>query len=202
MDKLPRTLLAAIASIVLAVVAVEGGYVDNPADPGGATNHGVTEATARQHGYAGAMKDLPLATAIAIHGESYVVKPGFHRIIERNIALGEEVSDQSVNFGPHRPSCWFQRALNSLNRRGRDYRDVAVDCRVGPASIAAYAALERRRGATKACELVMKLMEVQQGSEYLRLSVANDNLEEFMPGWVDQRLGNVPLARCAAGGVK
>ena len=38
---------AAIIAIVAGVFAVEGGYVNNPDDPGGETNHGVTVASAR-----------------------------------------------------------------------------------------------------------------------------------------------------------
>lgn len=194
-------LAAAIAAIVLNVVDVEGGFVDHRDDPGGATNHGITEKVAREHGYTGDMRVLPVEEAVDIYGVTFVVKPGFDRIIERSLALGEETVDQGVNFGPHRPSCWLQTALNSLNRQGRDYRDLAVDCRIGPATMAAYDALARKRGATKACELVLKLMEAQQGAEYLRLTSVNPKLETFMPGWIDHRLGNVPIGRCREGGV-
>lgn len=39
----------------------EGGYVNNPADPGGETNWGVTVAVARASGYTGAMRDMTRA---------------------------------------------------------------------------------------------------------------------------------------------
>ena len=45
----------AVALIVTALFAVEGGYVNDPRDPGGETNHGITKAVAVDAGYLGAM---------------------------------------------------------------------------------------------------------------------------------------------------
>ena len=39
-----------VEQIAAAIVAREGGYVDDPDDPGGATNHGVTIGTLRSLG--------------------------------------------------------------------------------------------------------------------------------------------------------
>ena len=54
---------ARIDDIIDHVLDVEGGYVNDPDDPGGATNHGITEREARAYGYEGAMRDLPRRTA-------------------------------------------------------------------------------------------------------------------------------------------
>ncbi len=43
----------------------EGGYVTTPADRGGATKYGITEAVARANGFKGNMQDLPLDVAKA-----------------------------------------------------------------------------------------------------------------------------------------
>ena len=51
------------------LLADEGGYVDNPKDPGGKTNFGITEATARDFGYFDDMKDLPRTVAIKIYSD-------------------------------------------------------------------------------------------------------------------------------------
>lgn len=194
--------MAGAALLLLAAVGLnEGGFVDDPADPGGATNHGVTERVARKAGYAGRMQDLPLARANEILWQGYAVEPGIDAIVRRNIALGEEVFDASVNMGPPRPSRYFQVALNALNDGGRLYPDIAEDGRLGPATMAAYDALARRRGTTAACEAMMKLVDAQQAVEYIRLGKANKTLERFAWGWVRTRIGNVPLARCAEGGV-
>ena len=47
------------------MIGHEGGYVNDPRDPGGETNHGVTKRVAVANGYTGSMKDLPLDTAKA-----------------------------------------------------------------------------------------------------------------------------------------
>lgn len=39
--------------VIDGILSLEGGYVNNPADRGGATNWGITEATARAFGYKG-----------------------------------------------------------------------------------------------------------------------------------------------------
>ena len=41
----------------------EGGFVDNPKDPGGATRYGITRRVALANGYAGQMQDFPLEQA-------------------------------------------------------------------------------------------------------------------------------------------
>ena len=40
---------AVIATILGVVFTMEGGYVNNPKDPGGETNHGITKAVALSH---------------------------------------------------------------------------------------------------------------------------------------------------------
>jgi len=183
---------AAVLAVVAGVFAVEGRYVNNPADPGGETNHGVTVAVARDAGYSGPMRELPKEFAEQIYARDYIERPNFHRVIAMSPAVGEKLVDAGVNAGPGRSARWFQQSLNHLSRGGADYPLVAVDGQVGGQSLAAYQALERKRGRVKACELTLKLLDVQQGAHYLSLGKPM-----FVVGWTDNRLGNVPLARCA-----
>jgi Glycosyl hydrolase 108 len=46
------------------VIGREGGYSNHPADRGGATRWGVTEAVARAHGYRGDMRSGNLSAAL------------------------------------------------------------------------------------------------------------------------------------------
>ena len=46
-----------------ALELIEGGYSNDPQDPGGETMYGITARLARAYGYTGAMRDLPLIFA-------------------------------------------------------------------------------------------------------------------------------------------
>lgn len=190
--KVWASLGAAVLAIVAGVFAMEGGYVNNPADPGGETNHGVTVVVARGHGYAGLMRDLPKGLAQEIYVRDYIERPNFHRVVAMSPAVGTKLVDAGVNAGPSRSARWMQQALNHLSRGGQDFPPVVVDGQIGGQSLAAYRALEHKRGRVKACELTLKLMDVQQGAHYMGLGKPM-----FIVGWADNRLGNVPLARCA-----
>src|SRR3546814_15550831 len=115
------TLGIIVTGILTAVGLNEGGYVDHPNDPGGATNHGVTEEVARADGFTGPMKDFPKEWANDIIFKGYIKEPGFLPIIEISPAVGEEIVDSAVNFGPHRPSCWLQIGRASCRERVCQY---------------------------------------------------------------------------------
>lgn len=181
-----------VGMILAAVFAAEGGYVNNPKDPGGETNMGITKKVAVSHGYTGPMKQLPKDLAASIYFEDYIRKPGYEPFVELSPAIAEELVDTGVNTGPARPSRWLQVALNALNRDGRDYPALVVDGRVGKATINAYQSLQRVRGKTKACQMVIKLLDAQQAMHYVSLT----HLKTFTPGWIDNRISNVPLGHC------
>ena len=45
-----------IDDLIDVLIAREGGFVDHPADKGGPTRWGITQAVARRHGYMGQME--------------------------------------------------------------------------------------------------------------------------------------------------
>ena len=186
---------ALVVAVVAGVFAIEGGYVNDPNDAGGATNYGVTEQVAREHGYAGAMQSLPKAVAQEIYIATYIKAPKFDRVLALSPAVGTKLVDIGVNAGPGRATGWFQQSLNDLSRGGRDFDVVGVDGAIGPATLAAYRALERKRGKVKACELALKLLDGYQTAHYTRLAQRHANAS-FLVGWVDHRIGNVPGSRC------
>ena len=111
----------------------EGGFVDNPADPGGATNMGITLATLREWsedpdlGLA-QIEDLPLRTARAIYRSQYW-NPLQSDALPKGVDLS--VFDMGVNAGIWRSARLLQRALG--------FTGEEVDGCVGPETLAAAA---------------------------------------------------------------
>lgn len=181
-----------ITAIVGSVIVIEGGYVNDPTDPGGATKYGITEEVARKYGYAGEMKDLSKEFAEQIYIDGYVITPSFHLVTEISPAVGHKLIDAGVNTGVRRSSLWFQKALNSLSRGGLDYPLLKEDGVIGPSTIGAFKKLIEKRGSVASCEMVIKLIDAQQATHYMNLVF----LSQFTNGWVNHRIGNIPLENC------
>jgi lysozyme family protein len=180
----------AIKRIIDGVIEREGGFVDHPSDPGGATMYGITERVARAAGYRGAMRDLPRSTAFAIYWTRYVVAPNFDDVAAIDPKVGEELIDTGVNAGIKRASLWLQQVLNSLNNRGRDYPNVLEDGDVGAGTIAALKAYRAKRGPL-GTRVLIKALDTLQGGHYLRLADDDAKFEDFAFGWFAHRIGNV-----------
>ncbi|MGK6323078.1 glycoside hydrolase family 108 protein [Sphingomonas sp. DT-51] len=177
-----------IDELIDAVIDREGGYARHPADRGGATRYGITEAVARANGYAGDMRLFARAAAEAIYRRAYWHQPGFDRIAEHAPRLAAELFDTGVNMGPATATTFLQRALNALNRGASDYPDVPLDGRVGAGTLAALDRFLATRGAVAETVLV-KAIDALQGERYVRLAEKRPADEAFLYGWLAQRVG-------------
>lgn len=88
----------------------EGGYVNDPRDPGGETNWGITVAVARREGYQGPMRDLSRDTAKAIYRRKYW---NAVRADELPDSVRFDVFDAAVNHGPVQAAKWLQRTVGT-----------------------------------------------------------------------------------------
>jgi lysozyme family protein len=114
------------------VLVYEGGYVDDPHDPGGATNKGVTHLTYDTYR---ASHGLPLRpVAQATDAEIADIYRGMYwslcRCDELPAGVDFAVFDAAVNSGPGAAGRWLQQAL------GADYRGQ-VDGLIGRGTVAA-----------------------------------------------------------------
>ncbi len=118
----------------------EGGYVDHPSDPGGATNMGITLATlsrwrkrtvSRQE-----VKDLSREEARAIFRKWYYDAVGGDRL-PGPVALA--VYNSAVLSGVGRAVKWLQSTLNSMDQR------IEVDGEAGAKTLAAAARVDAQQ---------------------------------------------------------
>jgi lysozyme family protein len=105
------------------LLGFEGGYSNNPADPGGETMWGVTRRVALQEGYSGDMHFLPRDTAKAIYRKRYWNAVQADSLPD---AVRYDLFDAAVNSGVAQAVKWLQRAL-----------DIGEDGVMGPHTIAA-----------------------------------------------------------------
>ncbi|MGV6840261.1 MAG: holin-associated N-acetylmuramidase [Planktomarina sp.] len=118
------------------ILAREGGYVNDPDDLGGATNHGVTLSTMRRLGLdldmdgdidASDVQRLSKSDAIEIFKKHYFYGPNIHQLPE---ALHPSVFDMQVNAGGNAVKI-LQRVLTAFDR------PATVDGAIGPQTITA-----------------------------------------------------------------
>lgn len=128
-----------IEDMTAEIVRREGGFVNDPDDPGGATNFGVTIHTLRAlRGTATAadVKTLTEAEAIAIFKDQYFKRP---KIDQLPAALQATVYDMQVNAGGN--------AIKILQRLAAEFGvKLAVDGVLGPKSIGAIEGVHSKAG--------------------------------------------------------
>jgi lysozyme family protein len=135
----------------------EGDFSDHPADPGGKTRFGVTEAVAREVGYKGDMRELPLDLAKRIYLERYW-KP--IRADDLPPGIRYAAFDAAVNSGPAQATRWLQRALG-----------VDADGLIGPKTLAAAYAQD------------MNALRLRMLAQRLRFMTNLANWPAFSRGW-------------------
>jgi lysozyme family protein len=127
-----------VREIAEEIVRREGGFVNDPDDPGGATNHGVTIHTMRRLGLdlngdgtvsAADVRQLTQEQAVGIFLEHYFTRPRIDDLPKR---LQPSVFDMYVNAGGQAVKILQQL----LVRMGLT---VAVDGAIGPKTVAAAA---------------------------------------------------------------
>ncbi|CAN5783370.1 holin-associated N-acetylmuramidase [soil metagenome] len=162
-----------VESIATEIVRREGGFVNDPADPGGATNHGVTIHTMRRLGLDlngdGKVdeRDVRLVTpakAVEIYVEHYYTAPKIDLLPE---ALQASVFDMQVNGGTHAVRL-LQRLLGRFGLRLKE------DGVIGPLTAAAA-----RDAMEQAPDHLVDAYGIERRNYYYRLADQRPTLRKF-----------------------
>lgn len=158
----------------------EGGWVDDPDDPGGQTNFGISmliirreKITPEQCGVKdfspGALKKMPVSAAKDIYRKLFWDKYGYGKIEDQTVAT--KVFDCAVNCGPSRSHAMIQKAVNTI-----DDGALTVDGILGPVTIAAI-------NNADPTELVEN-MAAEMRSYYLSIIAKKPVLAKFKNNWL------------------
>ena len=141
----------------------EGGYVDDPDDPGGETYKGV--ARKRHPSWYGWGEIDVVKASIQEHTKPVTINmllqenPIVQEAVKQfyrlrfwdevmgddisNIFLSRELFDTAVNMGPYNAIMFLQKSLNLLNRNQVLYADILEDGKIGPKTLGSVESLLR-----------------------------------------------------------
>ena len=153
-----------VTGIADEIIEREGGFVNDPDDPGGATNFGVTIHTMRRLGVDvdgdGAVTEHDVRQLTRDDARDLLIEHYFRRprIDELPEVLHTTVFDMQVNAGSHAVRI-LQRLLNEMGA------DVTVDGIIGPQTIAAA-----RKAFLKAPDHIRDAYGIARRNYYYRLA--------------------------------
>ena len=147
------------------LIGHEGGYVNDPRDPGGETNWGITKRTAQANGYQGSMQAMTREQAYKIYYSAFWLRYQCDKMPE---AVAYQFFDAAVNHGLGNASRMLQRAVN-----------VADDGIIGNMTIAAIKKMA-------ISDVIMRL-NAERLEFYCKLST----FATFGKGWIRRVAGNL-----------
>jgi len=176
-----------VEDMITDVLRREGGFSNDPADRGGATNMGITRGTLSAYYGRPATVDevrgLTPELAREIYRRIYLDGPGIHTMPAPIQAV---LFDAAVNSGPRRSVTWLQEVLNFAG-----YGPLQADGAIGPKT---RAAAEKAIAEMGAAMLQVCLIEQRRG--FLEQLMRSDpSQERFRKGWLRRLL---ELMRAAA----
>lgn len=145
------------------VIGHEGGYVNDPSDPGGETKYGISKRSYPDVD----IKSLKLEDAKQIYLRDYWVKLDLHRFHE---SLRFHLFDAAVNSGVRLAIQFLQRAVG-----------VADDGVIGPITVAAVSRKDPN------------IIAVRLNAERLRFIAKLSTFKQFGRGWSSRIVSNLRM---------
>lgn len=152
--------------IVETVLRHEGGYVNDPADPGGETKYGISKKSYPHLD----VRNLTIDQAKDIYYRDWWLRLRLNEI--RDDAVATKILDTCVNVGARTGIRLLQRALRAIGR------PVAVDGIVGPETIRAVNEVEPLQ--------LLEALRSEQADYYRELIRRNPKLAQFEKGWTNR----------------
>lgn len=156
------------------VLRHEGGWSDDPVDPGGATNYGITLETARRHGILdkAELRAITPEKVAAIYLKDYW---RFDLVDDQRVAT--KLFDMAVNMGPPRAVRLCQMALNDIGA------SLQVDGQWGPQTRACLNAVTP--------DHMLLLLSAASADYYRSIVAKRPESVKFLNGWL-KRAAEVP----------
>lgn len=169
--------MADCQTAIVFVLANEGGFVDNPNDPGGATNFGLTLRFL--HGLGGKythwgveeIKNLSITEAKEIYAKYYWTLAPFEKIPSQQIA--NYVFDMCVNHGTAQGIKILQRAIWSLHQKMAVIPDDGV---LGDLTI----------GGIGSGQALAFILPAERAGFMRLLAAIKPSNKEFLHGWLER----------------
>ncbi len=171
---------------ILITLKHEGGFVNDPVDPGGATNWGVSIRFLKGAGdYDGDgwldgdidhdgdididdIKNMTVEQAREIYRMHFWDKYDYDKIVDFTVAA--RLFDMTVNMGARQAGKIIQRAANNCGQ------NLGVDGKVGKNTFAAINCTNP--------ELLMAEIRIEHANFYLRLIEKKPHLAKYKKGWL------------------
>lgn len=163
----------------------EGGFVDDPADPGGATNYGISLRSLRQWHAAGAtdgdldrdgdvdpedIRRMTPATAARIYRDQWWRRHRYNRL---PAGVAEKVFDLAVNMGARQAHKLLQRAV-----RAADGPALADDGVIGPRTLDGVGQV--------AADALLVALRAEAAGFYRTLVASDPSRGTFLRGWLNR----------------
>ncbi len=170
--------MSSVDEMISIILKNEGGFVNHPDDPGGATNYGITQKTLSEYYGRDAtideVKDLDESVAREIYEKDYYFAPKLDQLPESIQAF---IFDCAVNHGPRRAIKFVQKVCNKSG-----FKPVlAEDGAMGPNTKARAHHADHEMGHDFYAELIEERRKF-----YLGIIDAKPSQKVFLNGWMNR----------------